>query len=54
MTFYTPIDKTPPLNKAMGKLSGIEWFYQEAEFEEQNAEYERLKKICNSADKKTV
>jgi hypothetical protein len=27
---------------------GIEWFYQKAEFEEQEAEFDRLKKICKS------
>jgi hypothetical protein len=36
----------PTLNMALGKLTGVEWFYQEAEFEEQRAEYEQLRKIC--------
>jgi hypothetical protein len=38
----------PNLNMALGKLAGAEWFYQEAEFEEQRAEYEQLKKICGA------
>ncbi len=42
------------LNMALGKLKGVEWFYQEAEFEEQRAEYERLKKICSSIRKKRL
>jgi hypothetical protein len=42
----------PTLNMAGGCWSGVEWFYQEAEFEEQQAVYEQLKKICSSMKNK--
>ena len=44
----------PPINKSVRHKFGeretedIEWFYQQAEFEEQEAEFDRLKKICKS------
>lgn len=42
----------PDLNMDRGFLagdkSGVKWFYQEAEYDEQKAEYEKLKKICKS------
>jgi len=42
----------PKLNLASGSLHGADWFYQEAEFEEQAAKYEQLKKICISMNNK--
>ena len=41
----------PKLNMAGGSMGDVEWFYQEAEFEEQEAQHEQLKKICTSMKK---
>ena len=44
----------PPFNKSVrhkfgeGETEDIEWFYQRAEFEEQEADFDRLKRICKS------
>ena len=42
----------PNLNMAGGGMGGAEWFYQEAEFEEQAAQHEQLNKICSSMKNK--
>lgn len=42
----------PNLNMAMGCLTDVEWFYQKAEFEEQEAIHNQLKKICSSMKNK--
>jgi hypothetical protein len=47
------IRANPPLeNIKRGTLKGIEWFYQEAEFEEQQSEFQRLHKTCKSMKQK--
>lgn len=38
----------PHFNKHMGKIEGIDWYYQEAEYEDQKIQFESLKKICKS------